>query len=381
MEPWPAPGDAVKVVVASLPAFGHAYPLVPLALALERAGATVVFATGEDLGRRLPVRTVAGAEQSWSFSDATSELARRMADAGVRSDRNLGRTLFVELCAPHVTDVMTAVLQRERPDLVVFEQTDVGAAIAAHRTGTRAVCQAIVGWGRQWSDIYDSVAALVDVPSPGVLAEALIDPHPPFLADHEATSPFPTIAMRPTAWSPDGPLPPWLLEPRRAPRAYVTMGTVFGNVEVLRAMALEVAGTGCEVLVATGPGTRPGDLGDLPATVHVEQEVPQVQVLPHVDVVVHHGGTGTIIGSLGQGLPQVIVPQGADQFWNADHLAAEGAGRAIPPEAPSGAVAVAVAALLEDEAPERAAARRLGDVIRRMPGPDTVAGRLAQHVA
>ena len=50
--------DAVKVVLASLPAFGHLYPLVPLALALERAGATVVFATGEEFASRLPARTV-----------------------------------------------------------------------------------------------------------------------------------------------------------------------------------------------------------------------------------------------------------------------------------------------------------------------------------
>ena len=381
MERWPPPGDAVKVVLASLPAFGHVYPLVPLAVALERAGATVVFATGEELGRRLPVRSVTGAEESWNFSDATSELARRMEGTGVRSDRNLGQVLFVELCAPHVTDVMTTVLQRERPDLVVFEQTDVGAAIAAHRTGIRAVCQAIVGWGRQWSDIYEVVAAQVDLPSPDVLAEALIDPHPPFLADDEVTPPFPTIAMRPTAWTPDGPVPPWLLEPRRAPRVYVTMGTVFGNLELLRRMALEVAGTGCDTLVATGPGTRPGDLGDVPATVHVEQEVPQVQVLPHVDVVVHHGGTGTIIGALGHGLPQVLVPQGADQFWNADHITAEGAGRTVLPGAPPGAVAEAVAALVEDQAPERTAARRLGGVISQMPGPDSVAQLLTHGVA
>ncbi|MBD3925405.1 glycosyltransferase family 1 protein [Nocardioides cavernae] len=371
----------MKVVVAALPAFGHVYPLVPLALALERAGATVVFATGEELGRRLPFRTVVGAEKSWAFADAISELARRMEGTGVRSDRSLGRTLFVELCAPHVTDVMTAVLQRERPDLVVFEQTNVGAAIAAHRTGIRAVCQAIVGWGRQWSENYEAVAALVEAPSPDALAEALIDPHPPFLADLEATPPFPTVAMRPTPWSPEGHLPPWLLEPRRAPRVYVTMGTVFGNLELLRTMALEVAATGCEALVATGPGTRPGDLGDVPATVHVEQEVPQVQLLPHVDVVVHHGGTGTIIGALGQGLPQVVVPQGADQFWNADHITAEGAGRTIPPGAPPGSVGVAVAALAEDEAPERAAARRLGDVISQMPSPDSVAELLIDGAA
>ena len=373
-----APQDeAVKVVLASLPAFGHLYPMVPLALALERTGAEVVFATGGEFASRLPARTVAGAEESWAFSDATSEIGRRVERMGeAATDDGLGQTLFVELCAPHVVDVMTGVLERERPDLVVFEQSNVGAAMAAHTTDVRAFCLGIVGWGRQWSAIYETVAAMAHAPAAGGLAEALIDPHPPFLADVDATAPFPTMAMRPTAWSPDGPVQPWLLEPRRAPRVYLTMGTVFGRADLLRAAALEIADAGCEVLVATGPGIEPRALGDMPAAVHVEQEVPQAHLLPYVDLVVHHGGTGTVIGSLANGLPQIVVPQGADQFWNADHLAAEGACRIVPPGAPPGSIAAAATALTSQQAPEREAARRLGRVIAAMPSPDAVAQQL-----
>ena len=363
----------MKVVLAALPAFGHVYPLVPLALALERAGVEVVFATGADFASRLPARTVLGAEESWTFADAQAEARRR----GMRRESSapvldLATALFVELCAPHVVDVMTDVLRRERPDLLVFEQTDVGAAIAAHATGVRAVCQAVVGWGVMWSGVYDAVAEIVGTPA-GTLAEALIDPHPPFLAEAGATPPFPATAMRPTAWSPDRPVPPWLLEEPRAPRAYVTLGTVFGDVDLLRAAALEAAGTGCAVLVATGPGLQPDDLGDLPAPVRVEQEVPQAQLLPHVDLVVHHGGTGTVVGALTHGLPQVVMPQGADQFWNGEHLAAEGACRLVPPDAPPGSIGSAVDALIDPQAPEREAARRLGEVIASMPSPDEVA--------
>jgi hypothetical protein len=379
VERWPHADGAVKVVLAALPAFGHVYPLVPLALALERARAEVLFATGEEFASRLPARTVPGAEGSWAFSDATSEIMRRIESlGGAPPVEDLSHTLFIELCAPNVVDVMTAVLEQERPDFVVFEQTNVGAAMAAHARGVRAVCLAIVGWGRQWSNRYDEVAALVGASGPGGLAEVLIDPHPPFLAEVETTPPFPTLAMRPTAWSPDGIVPPWLLGPRRAPRVYLTLGTVFGNVDLLRAAALDIAGTGCEVLVATGPGIEPGALGDLPTMVHLEQEVPQAQILPYVDLVVHHGGTGTVIGALASGLPQIVMPQGADQFWNADHLAAEGACRIVPPGAPPGSIAAAVTALTEQQAPERAAARRLGSVIAAMPSPDAVARRLLQ---
>src|SRR3954454_3883971 len=154
------------------------------------------------------------------------------------------------------------------------------------------------------------------------------------------------------------------------------MGTVFGNVDRWRSAALEMAESACEVLVSTGPGIEPGALGDLSELVHVEQEVPQSQVLPYVDLVVHHGGTGTVIGSLASGLPQIVMPQGADQFWNADHLAAEGACRIVSADAPTGSIAAAVTALREQRAPERVAARRLGDVIAAMPSPDSIARRL-----
>jgi UDP:flavonoid glycosyltransferase YjiC (YdhE family) len=368
----------MKVVLAALPAYGHVYPLVPLALALERTGADVVFATGKQFASRIPARTVPGAEGSWAFSDATAEIKRRVGQfGGAPPFEKLGQILFVELCAPHVVDVMTAVLERERPDLVVFEQSNVGAAMAAHATGVRAVCVGIVGWGRQWSVTYDVVAGMVGARDAGALAEYLIDSHPPFLADTE-TPPFPTLAMRPLAWSADGAVPTWLLEPRRGPRAYLTMGTVFGNVDLLRSAALEIAGTGCEVLVATGPDIEPGALGDLPESVHVEREVAQSQVLPHVDLVVHHGGTSTVIGSLANGLPQVVMPQGADQFWNADHLAAEGACRVVPPGAAAGSISAAVSALTDPEATERAEARRLGEVVASMPSPDDVARRLVE---
>jgi UDP:flavonoid glycosyltransferase YjiC (YdhE family) len=369
----------VKVVLAALPAFGHVYPLVPLALALERAGAEVVFATGEEFASRLPARTIAGVEGSWTFSEATSEIKRRIGQfGGIAPAEGVGQTLFVELCAPHVVEVVTAELERERPDLVVFEQSNVGAAMAAHATGVRAVCLAIVGWGRQWSTTYEAVAGMVGATGAAVLAELLIDPHPPFLADLETTPPFPALAMRPVAWSPDDAVPSWLLRPRRAARVYLTMGTVFGNVDLLRSAALEIAGSGCEVLVATGPGIDPRVLGGLPSAVHVEQEVPQAQVLPYVDIVVHHGGTGTVIGALANGLPQVVMPQGADQFWNADHLAAKGACRVVPPDAAPDTIAAAVSALTAQQAPERAAARRLGGVIAAMPSPDAVAWQLLE---
>jgi Glycosyltransferase family 28 C-terminal domain len=52
----------------------------------------------------------------------------------------------------------------------------------------------------------------------------------------------------------------------------------------------------------------------------------------HVDAVVHHGGSGTTLGALSVGAPQLVLPQGADQFANADAVSAAGAGLVLLPE-------------------------------------------------
>ncbi|MGH3451936.1 MAG: glycosyltransferase [Haloechinothrix sp.] len=40
-------------------------------------------------------------------------------------------------------------------------------------------------------------------------------------------------------------------------------------------------------------------------------------VLPRCDAAVSHGGSGSVMGALAHGLPQVLFPMGADQPQNA----------------------------------------------------------------
>jgi UDP:flavonoid glycosyltransferase YjiC (YdhE family) len=110
--------------------------------------------------------------------------------------------------------------------------------------------------------------------------------------------------------------------------------------------------------------------------VHVAQYVPQRQILPHCSVVISHGGSGTFLGSLAAELPQVLVPQGADQFLNAEAGAKAGVATAILPSVLTPeAVTDAVAAMLgSDEA--RSAAARVAREIAEMPSPAEVAAGL-----
>ncbi|HEU4908116.1 MAG TPA: glycosyltransferase [Propionibacteriaceae bacterium] len=168
-------------------------------------------------------------------------------------------------------------------------------------------------------------------------------------------------------------VPRWLSAARTRPRVYLTLGTVsFGAVEVLSRAISEIAPMDVDILVAVGPEGEPAALGVLPDNVYVERFVAQSAVLPLVDLIVHHAGTGTVLGALGIGLPQLLLPQGADQFLNAEMLTAAGAVRAVTNDAQQpGAIGEAVQALLDD-CPERQAAIRLRDEIAAMPAPAEV---------
>jgi UDP:flavonoid glycosyltransferase YjiC (YdhE family) len=85
-----------------------------------------------------------------------------------------------------------------------------------------------------------------------------------------------------------------------------------------------------------------------------------------------------VLSALEVGLPQLLLPQGADQFFNAEILTTAGAARALANDAEQpGAIGEAVQALLDD-APERQAAARLRDEIEAMPSPADVVPALVQ---
>ena len=80
------------------------------------------------------------------------------------------------------------------------------------------------------------------------------------------------------------------------------------------------------VLLTVGRQFDPSDLGPVPPNVRVEPWVDQHVVLERADLVVCHGGSGTVLGTLAAGKPLVVVGSFADQFENGRRIADAGAG-------------------------------------------------------
>jgi MGT family glycosyltransferase len=123
------------------------------------------------------------------------------------------------------------------------------------------------------------------------------------------------------------------------------------------------------VVATVGPHIDPDEFHPLPENIHVAQYIPQSQVLPNCDAVVSHGGSGSVLGALAQGLPSVLLPMGADQPLNAARCRELGVARVLDAvKATPEEVRDAVSAVLSDRA-YRAAAERMRDEIAALPDP------------
>ena len=109
--------------------------------------------------------------------------------------------------------------------------------------------------------------------------------------------------------------------------------------------------------------------------------IPQEQLLPHCAAVVTHGGAGSTLGALAFGLPLLIVPQGADHFYNAERVVSAGAAvQLLPDRLTADSARDAVRRLLHDDTFRRAA-QQIRTELDAMPDPRQAVQTLEHLVA
>jgi MGT family glycosyltransferase len=159
---------------------------------------------------------------------------------------------------------------------------------------------------------------------------------------------------------------------------YFTLGTVF-NLESGDLFGRVLAGLSAlpvNVLATVGLQIDPAEFGPQPTNVRIERYIPQALILPHCDLVVSHGGSGSVGGALAHGLPMVLIPMGADQPLNADRVVDLGLGRVLDAVAATPDDVRAAAADVLGDGRYRRAAERLRDEMADWPGPGYAVGLL-----
>jgi UDP:flavonoid glycosyltransferase YjiC (YdhE family) len=94
-------------------------------------------------------------------------------------------------------------------------------------------------------------------------------------------------------------------------------------------IAEALADCGRRGVILSGWSELGGD--GVPPGIFVARSAPHAALLPRVAMAVHHGGAGTTAAAARAGVPQIVVPHVADQYYWGEHIRRRGLGpRAIP---------------------------------------------------
>ncbi|QTD96709.1 nucleotide disphospho-sugar-binding domain-containing protein [Streptomyces cyanogenus] len=188
------------------------------------------------------------------------------------------------------------------------------------------------------------------------------------------------VAMRYTSYNGTAVAPQWLLEPAERPRICVTWGslttTMRGPEAFLVPRVVEaLADLDVEVILALRAADRER-LGPLPERMRVLVGMPLDLILPTCSAIIHQSGAGSTLTAALHGVPQVTVPQIADQGLVSERLAGTGAGIVLDGDnLGAQAVQEAVRQVLDSAAPGQAA-RRLRQEMLDQPTPSRIVTEL-----
>ena len=383
----------MRALLTCRPLAGHYRPMLPLARALAEAGHEVAFASGE------PVDGEAEAEGFTVFRvglalDSVEPLARRVRDRAASLPPSQVRPLlFTELFVrvelePRANDLLK-IVEQWAPHVVVHDVAEFAAPLVAtlvgipyveHSYGPAIQNDVIRAAGNATAPFWSS-HGLAPHPLGGLYRYLYLDVCPPSLQVPEAI-PGAVQSIRAVETQPPETQLPWLDALRGLPIVYITLGTVYNrNLGVFGALLDGLRDEALHVVVTVGKQNDTAELGLQPSNVHVHRYIPQELLLPHCAAVVTHGGAGSTLGALAYGLPLLIVPQGADHFYNADRVVAAGAGvQLMPDRLTADSARDAVRTLLHDDT-FQGAAHRIKNELDAMPDPQQAVETLEQLTA
>ena len=382
-----------KFLFITLPLTGHVYPASAIAQQLAQRGHEVAW-----VGSRARLMPLIGAEAT--VYQTGLRPYRGLADTGLQSVKSLWEDFVVPYSRFTLPSVDKAV-QDYQPDVLVVDQHALAGALVAERRGLRwaTLCSSsmelaqpyrklpkIEAWirghlGTVWGeaglpagevpDLRFSPYLVVALTSPALTGELVFPAHYALVG--------PALCARPAAAG-----FPWDWLDRGRAHVLVTVGTMAEanatdstNFYSRAAAALAPLGDRLQGIVIAPPDAIP----EPPGHVLVAPRVPLLELMPHLNAVLCHGGLNTVCESLSCAVPLVIAPLTRDQPINAGQVAAAGAGlrvsfgRVTPDQ-----LRAALMTVLDDPG-YRAAAARIRDSFAAAGGARAAAQHLAQLAA
>jgi UDP:flavonoid glycosyltransferase YjiC (YdhE family) len=367
----------------------HLYVLVPLAWACRAAGHEVLVASQPEILDEITRTGLPGAAVGADV-DAVELVRGYVLPSEAGQGDGLGQApklgkgpRAMQMFMAHAESMVDSLvdLAREwRPDVVVFEPTALAGPVAAAAIGVPAVRQ-LYGTDlmmRARTVLPDALAELKERHNTGdfdPFGVSTIDPTP---TSFQVPTDYRRLPMRYVPFNGPGARPD-RLPPTHKPRVCVTWGHTIAKLDPKRFLVPQVIdaihGLDIEVIAAIS-AEQQALLTDVPENVRVVVDQPVQHLLPQCDLVVGHGGAGTVLTSLHHALPLLLVPQLPDHLGHSGRVLASGVGEVLArDEVTPERLRAEVSRLLTD-APIRDAAAKLSQEMRTQPAPSELVAEL-----
>jgi UDP:flavonoid glycosyltransferase YjiC (YdhE family) len=375
----------MRILFSAVPGFGHLLPVFPFVRAAHRQGhqsAVMTSAVMADVvSTELPGVTFLSAGPDPTAIVARVGVNHPGADPVNDPRPETVADFFAGARVDLAYEESLAVARAWGPDLVVVDAADQVGPIVAAALG---VPYAVVGFGPELPPEFS--APMVELVASRYAERGLemqppiafVDPAPvSFQAPGWQPTPV-TVASRADPYRRDDDQRSATVVPdgerhRARPSVLVTLGTVFNDATLATEIISSLLPLDADVVVTLGVQLSEPPL-DAP-NVSYATFTPLADLLPGADVVVTAGGAGTVLAAAASGIPMVVLPQGADQFINAERAGAAGVAEVVASPAEVGA---AVRRSLDDPA-RRARAREVAAEIAARPTPDEVLSEVVRR--
>ena len=393
-----------KLIFMNIPAHGHVNPTLPVVQELIRREHEVIYYNTPEFGNKI---AYTGAEfRPYPEPNPTA------AEISGKAENIVNFSLLMLAETQRLLPFTLAEVERERPHLIVFDSLCLWGQHAANRLSvanaasiSHLILEDVAGF--TWRDRLHVVRhALPHVPRLLKLRRQLVrnygdaifpagdifpalgernllftsrqfQPETPFIDDSfRFVGPALDADSRPAIDFPFDAL-------GNGPLVYISLGTVHQRrVDFYRATLATLVDFPAHFVLSVGKQTDPADLAPIPDNFIVRPEVPQLALLPRVNLFVTHGGINSVQEGLYFGVPLVVAPQQFEQMFNGRQVVAHGAGIMVNDRPPYGRVngdelRTAVQTVLADEA-YRAAAGRIGDSLQQAGGSRRAADEIEQ---
>jgi UDP:flavonoid glycosyltransferase YjiC (YdhE family) len=328
--------------------WGHAEPLLPVARLAASRGHRVAFGGQAAVVPRL---AAVGYDTFVVGPDTLGTKRLPLVPVDRAGERAVLRDHFVGRYGALRGAALGELFDREQPALVVCDEADAGAVVAAETRGIPCVTVNVLAAGRMntpdvvgaaWDELRAAHGLPADPGAERIGGTLVLAPLPRSFRDPAVGWPATMRAVRPPILD----AAPRSTAPAARPFVYATLGTVFNleSGDLLHRLVRALEQAPVDALVTVGPHIDPAEFGAVADHVRIEPFVPQHEVLGRCAAVISHGGSGTLVASLSLGVPLVVLPMGADQPDNADRCEELGVGIVLDA---LGADAATVAAAVE----------------------------------